>query len=115
LLVASRLVGVRLAGLTRAQMDGNADLGNAMTERFNVGGAMLLKLFGRRETEDVFYAEKAAVVRDLGVRISLLSRLFMAVMGLVPALATALVYGLGGALAIRGDLTVGTIVALGVL
>ena len=115
LLVASRLVGARLADLSRAQMDGNADLGNAMTERFNVGGAMLLKLFGRREAEDVAYAQKAAVVRDLGVRISLLTRIFFAAMTLVPSLATALVYGIGGWLAIRGDLSVGTIVALGVL
>ena len=53
-------------------MDGNADLGNMMTERFNVGGALLLKLFGRRGEEDEKYGEKAAVVRDLGVRISLI-------------------------------------------
>ena len=65
----------RLAGLTREQMDGNADLGNVMTERFNVGGAMLLKLFGRRGEEDAMFAAKAARVRDLGVRISLLTRL----------------------------------------
>src|SRR5688572_9151221 len=115
LLLASRVVGDRLASLSRQQMDGNADLGNAMTERFNVGGAMLLKLFGRRESEDVAYAEKAAVVRDLGVRISLLTRIFFAAMTLVPSLALALVYGIGGWLAIRGDLSVGTIVALGVL
>jgi ATP-binding cassette subfamily B protein len=115
LLVASRVVGNKLADLSRQQMDGNADLGNAMTERFNVGGAMLLKLFGRREAEDVAYARKAAVVRDLGVRISLLTRIFFAAMTLVPQLATALVYGIGGWLAIRGDLSVGTIVALGVL
>ncbi len=115
LLLASRWVGDRLAGLTREQMDGNADLGNAMTERFNVGGAMLLKLFGRREEEDRHYAEKAAVVRDLGIRISLLTRLFMAAMTLVPALATALVYGVGAVLAIRGDLSIGTVVALGIL
>ena len=115
LLIASKLVGTRLADLSRAQMDGNADLGNAMTERFNVGGAMLLKLFGRREAEDVVYAQKAAVVRDLGIRISLLTRIFFAAMTLVPSLATALVYGIGGYLAIQGDLSVGTIVALGVL
>ena len=115
LLIASKLVGVRLADLSRAQMDGNADLGNAMTERFNVGGAMLLKLFGRRDQEDTAYAQKAAVVRDLGIRISLLTRIFFAAMTLVPSLALALVYGIGGWLAIRGDLSVGTIVALGVL
>jgi ATP-binding cassette subfamily B protein len=115
LLLTSRWVSNRLAGLTREQMDGNADLGNAMTERFNVGGAMLLKLFGRRDTEDRMYAEKAAVVRDLGVRISLLTRIFFAAMTLLPALATALVYGIGGYLAIQGELSVGTLIALGIL
>ncbi len=96
LILASRWVGARLAGLTRDQMNGNADLGNMMTERFNVGGALLLKLFGRRGEEDERYGEKAAVVRDLGVRITLISRVFGAAMMLVPALATALVYGVGG-------------------
>ena len=56
LLLASRWVSGRLAGLTRDQMNGNADMGNAMTERFNVGGAMLLKLFGRRDDEDALFA-----------------------------------------------------------
>jgi ATP-binding cassette subfamily B protein len=115
LLVTSRWVSNRLARLTRQQMDGNADLGNAMTERFNVGGAMLLKLFGRRGEEDEQFAEKAAVVRDLGVRISLITRIFGASMMLVPALATALVYGVGGNLAISGTLTVGTMLALATL
>ena len=115
LFLASRFVGFKLAGLARAQMDGNADLGNLMTERFNVGGAMLLKLFGRRAEEDDQFAEKAAVVRDLGIRISLITRLFSAAMLMVPALATALVYGVGGSLAIDGTLTVGTLLALATL
>ncbi len=115
LLVTSRFVSNRLAGLTRQQMDGNADMGNAMTERFNVGGAMLLKLFGRRHEEDALFADKAAVVRDLGVRISLVTRIFAAAMMLVPALATALVFGIGGHLAIDGTLTVGTVLALSTL
>jgi len=115
LLLSSRWVGNRLAGLTRDQMDGNADLGNAMTERFNVGGAMLLKLFGRRADEDATFATKAAVVRDLGVRIALIQRLFVAAMLIVPALATALVYGVGGRLVIDGTLTVGTLLALATL
>ena len=115
LYLSSRWVGNRLAGLTRTQMDGNADLGNAMTERFNVGGAMLLKLFGRREEEDRVFATKAAVVRDLGVRIALIQRVFMAAMLAVPALATALVYGVGGHLALDGALTVGTLLALATL
>jgi ATP-binding cassette, subfamily B, bacterial len=115
MLLSSRWVSSRLAGLTRSQMDGNADMGNAMTERFNVGGAMLLKLFGRRADEDALFATKAATVRDLGIRISLLTRIFAASMMMVPALATALVYGVGGQLVIDDALTVGTLVALATL
>jgi ATP-binding cassette subfamily B protein len=115
LLLASRWVGRQISGLTRRQMDGNADLGNMMTERFNVGGALLLKLFGRRDEEDEKYSEKAGVVRDLGIRISLITRIFMAMMMLIPALATALVYGIGGALAVSGALTIGTLTALATL
>ncbi len=115
LLLTSRWVSGRLATLTREQMDGNADMGNAMTERFNVGGAMLLKLFGHRETEDRLFAGKAGNVRDLGVRIALLTRIFMAVVLTIPALALALVYGVGGHLAIDGTLTVGTLLALSTL
>lgn len=115
LLVASRWVGTQLSGLTRQQMDGNADLGSLMTERFNVAGALLLKLFGRRDDEDARYAEKAGVVRDLGVRISLVTRVFAAIMLLIPALATALVWGIGGHLVIDSTLTIGTLTALATL
>ena len=115
LLLTSRWVSSRIARLTHAQMDGNADMGNVMTERFNVGGAMLLKLFGHRETEDALFAAKAARVRDLGVRISLITRVFVAVMLLVPALATALVFGVGGHMVITGALTIGTLTALATL
>lgn len=115
LLLTSRFVGGKLAGLSRMQMDGNADMGNAMTERFNVGGAMLLKLFGRREVEDALFAAKAGTVRDLGIRIALVTRIFTATMMLVPALATAVAYGVGGRLAIEQELTVGTLLALATL
>jgi ATP-binding cassette subfamily B protein len=115
LLLSSRWVGAKLAGLTREQMEGNADLGNNMTERFNVGGALLLKLFGRREEEDANFAQKAGLVRDLGVRIALITRVFSSTLMLIPALATALVYGVGGHLAIDGTLTVGTLLALSTL
>jgi ATP-binding cassette subfamily B protein len=115
LLIMSRWVGERLAGLTREQMDGNAAMGNAMTERFNVGGAMLLKLFGRREEEDQQFTAKAAVVRDLGVRIALVTRIFAASLMLVPALATALVYGVGGYLTVQGSLSLGAMMALATL
>ncbi len=115
LFVVSRWVGKRLAGLTRERMEGNAALGNAMTERFNVGGAMLLKLFGRRDEEDRQFADKVATVRDLGVQIALVTRIFAATLALVPAIATAFVYGMGGYLAVRQQLTVGTVLALATL
>jgi ATP-binding cassette subfamily B protein len=115
LVVMSRWVGVRLSRLTHQQMDGNADLGNAMTERFNVGGAMLLKLFGRRDEEDEAFTAKASVVRDLGVRIARITRIFAATLMLIPALATALAYGVGGYLVIQGELTIGTLLALATL
>ncbi|MDQ4111261.1 MAG: ABC transporter ATP-binding protein/permease [Actinomycetota bacterium] len=115
LFLTSRWVGRRLAGLTREQMDGNAALATTMTERFNVGGALLLKLFGRREEEDAAFAQRADVVRRLGIRIALLTRLFGATMQVVPALATALVYGVGGWMVINGDVTLGTLTALGLL
>ena len=115
LVVTSRWVGTRLAGLTRDQMDGNAALGNAMTERFNVGGAMLLKLFGHRETEDAAFVGRASLVRDLGVRIALITNVFRAALTLIPALATAIVYGVGGYLVIQGDLSTGTLLALATL
>ncbi len=115
LFAASRWVGNRLSRMTRDQMDGNAALANAMTERFNVGGAMLLKLFGRREEEDRLFAQRAEVVRDLGVRIALVTRVFMATLMLVPALATALVYGVGGYLVVQDTLTLGTLLALATL
>jgi len=113
--VASRWVGSRISGAARQQMDANAQMGNMMTERFNVSGALLLKLFGRRDEEDSTYAERAGVVRDLGVRIALITRVFMASMMLLPALATALVYGFGGALAVDGVITIGTLTALATL
>ena len=115
LVLASRWVSRRLVSLTRQQMDGNAEMGTVMTERFNVGGAMLLRLFGRREEEDALFASKAARVRDLGVRITLTTRIFGAAMLAVPALATALVYGVGGQLAVSGTLTIGTLLALATL
>jgi len=115
LLLSSRWVSNKLSGLAREQMECNADLGNNMTERFNVGGALLLKLFGRREEEDQRFADKAGQVRDLGVRIALVTRVFGASLMLIPALAIALVYGVGGHLAISGSLTVGTLLALATL
>ena len=111
-LVPARLVGRRLQALTRESFQLNAELGNRMTERFNVGGALLVRLLGVPATESREYAERAERVRDVGVRIAMANRFFVVALGLVAALATALTYGAGGLLAIDGRLTVGTLLAL---
>lgn len=111
-LIAAKVMGRRLAGFTRTSMNLNADLGSRMTERFNVAGALLVKLFGSPATEREQYAERAAAVRDIGVKIAMNRSLFMNLLTLVAALATAMVYGAGGVLAIDGSLTVGTLLAL---
>lgn len=113
--LAARWMGQRLAGLTREQMTMNADMGSRMTERFNVGGAMLVKLFGDPDRESAEYTRRAARVRDLGIALAVNRTFFMAALTLVAALATAIVYGLGGILAINGSLSVGTLLAIAAL
>ncbi|MBO0812525.1 MAG: ABC transporter ATP-binding protein [Microlunatus sp.] len=110
--IPARLMGRRLAGMTREQMQLNGELSEAMTERFSVSGALLVKLFGRPADEHQVIAERAGAVRDLSVRIALNGRLFITALTLVAALATALVYGVGGVIAVRGALSVGTLTAL---
>ena len=114
-LIPARLMGRRLAGLSALQMNLNADMGSRMTERFNVAGALLVKLFGSPVREDSEYAERAARVRDSGIRIAMNRTVFMVALGLVAALATAMVYGFGGVMAVDGLLTVGTLLALAAL
>lgn len=111
-LLPARWMGRRLAGLTHAQMGLNADLGSRMTERFNVAGALLVKVFGDPRREDAEYAERAAGVRDMGVRIAMNRSIFFVALTLVASLATAMVYGFGGLMAVDGTLTVGTLLAL---
>ncbi|WP_425309666.1 ABC transporter ATP-binding protein [Ammonicoccus fulvus] len=111
-LIPARIMGARLAGLTREQMQHNADMSATMTERFSVSGALLVKLFGRKGREHDLFAQKAGSVRDVSVKIAMNTRFFMASMTLVAALATALVYGVGGWMAVGGSLTVGTLTAL---
>ncbi|NHI18357.1 ABC transporter ATP-binding protein [Phycicoccus endophyticus] len=114
-LVPARLMGRRLAGLTHEQMSLNADLGTRMNERFNVAGALLVKLFGRPADEDAEYGRRASQVRDIGVRIALNRSVFFVGLTMVASLATALVYGVGGVMAVDGSLTVGTLLALAAL
>ncbi|QIM23012.1 ABC transporter ATP-binding protein [Phycicoccus sp. HDW14] len=111
-LVPARFMGRRLASLAHEQMVQNADLGTRMTERFNVAGALLVKLFGRPAVEDTEYSVRAARVRDIGVRIAVNRSVFFVALTLIASLATAMVYGFGGVMAVDGSLTVGTLIAL---
>jgi ATP-binding cassette subfamily B protein len=108
----AKYVGRRLSALTREQMNNNAAMSATMTERFNVSGALLVKLFGRPVEEDTQFADRAGVVRDIGIRIAMIGRVFFTAMLLVASLATALVYGIGGQLAISGALSIGTLLAI---
>ena len=114
-LFPAKWAGRKLSGLTREQMQTNALLSANMTERFNVGGALLVKLFGRPAEEERDFSDQSATVRDLGVKIAMTGRIFYSALTLVAALATALVYGVGGQLAISGTVTVGDLVALATL
>jgi ATP-binding cassette subfamily B protein len=111
-LLPARWMGRRLQGLTREQMVLNAELGNQMTERFGVAGALLVKLFGRPPQEHADFSSKAGKVRDIGIRIAMANRYFLTALTLVAALATAITYGVGGNLVISGALTLGTLLAL---
>lgn len=111
-LLPARWLGRRLQVLTREQMQLNADLSAQMTERFNVAGALLVKLYGRPQEEDELYQGKAAGVRDLGVRIAMANRYFFTALTLVAALATAIAYGVGGNLVIGETITLGTLLAI---
>ncbi|MFC9688423.1 ABC transporter ATP-binding protein [Kribbella sp. NPDC056951] len=111
-LIPARILGRRLAAMTREQMNLNAAMSTSMTERFSVGGALLVTLFGQPSIENREFGQRAGQVRDLGIRIAMLGRVFFTALTLVAALATALVYGVGGNLAVRQTLTVGTLLAL---
>jgi ATP-binding cassette subfamily B protein len=114
-LIPARVMGQRLAGLSYDAMNLNAELGTRMTERFNVAGALLVKLFGQPRIEDEEYAERAGRVRDVGVKIALFRTVFLVALTLVAALATALIYGAGGVMAVNNTLQVGELVALAAL
>ncbi len=111
----ARSVGRRLQELTRQSMARNADMNTIMTERLNVAGAMLVKLFGdpARETEE--FSGAAREVADIGVRSALIGRVFFALLALVGSLGTAVVYGLGGRAVIEGTISVGDVVQFAAL
>ena len=111
----ARRIGKRLQEITRESYNLNASMNATMTERFNVAGAMLVKLFGRPKAEAASFRGRAARVRDIGVLSAMYGRTFFTALTLVAALATALVYGLGGWLAFSGTLSPGDVVALALL
>jgi ATP-binding cassette subfamily B protein len=98
--------------MSRESMQLNAAMSSTMTERFNVSGALLVKLFGRPDEETVEFSGRARRVADIGIRIAMSNSAFFAALTLIAALATAMVYGVGGVLVIDGALTLGTLVAL---
>ncbi|WP_405147924.1 ABC transporter ATP-binding protein/permease [Sphaerisporangium sp. NBC_01403] len=108
----ARLVGRRMSKLTREQMQLDAEMSSVMTERFNVAGAMVAKLYGRPEDEAVNFGDRAGRVRDVGITVGMYGTVFRVALGLVAALATALVYGAGGVLVVEGTFEIGTLVAL---
>ncbi len=111
-IIPARLLGGRLREITRESYGLNASMSSQMTERFNVSGALLVKLFGTPEVEDRRFRERAARVRDIGVTQAIYGRIFFVALTLVASLALAITYGVGGRFAAEGDLGVGTLVAL---
>ncbi|MBL7256723.1 ABC transporter ATP-binding protein [Paractinoplanes lichenicola] len=114
-IIPARRVGKRLAEITRESYNLDAKMNATMTERFNVAGAMLVKLFGSPGSEASRFGERATRVRDIGVQQAMYSRTFFVAMLLVASLAQALTYGLGGWLAVTGSVTAGTVVTLALL
>ena len=114
-IVPARRVGARLQGIAREQMGYNAAMNTQMTERFNVSGATLVKLFGSGGHERNAFDRRAEGVRDTGIRAALLGRVFFVALGLVGALGTVAIYGFGAFMVVNGGITTGTLVALAAL
>ena len=111
-LIPTKWVGRKLQGYTRQSFDLNAQMSATMTERFNVSGALLVSLYGDSKKEKNEFAEKARRVADIGISIAMLNRIFFIALTSIAAVATAVAYGIGGHLAISGELTVGTLLAI---
>jgi ATP-binding cassette subfamily B protein len=110
-IIAAQRLGVVLRDIAREAMETNAQMNAHMNETLNIGGALLVKLFGRSLEEEKRFRERAANVRDIGIRRAVVGSTFFVIFGLVSAVGTALVYGLGGYYVITDVFTIGTIVA----
>ncbi|HEX4528182.1 MAG TPA: ABC transporter ATP-binding protein [Acidimicrobiia bacterium] len=113
-IIPAKRMGPKLQRLTRESMQLNASMNNTIAERFNVGGALVVKLFGKHRRESDTFTDRAGRVRDIGVQTAMYSRVLVAALGLVAAIGTAIVYFVGGNLAISGTIGVGTIAAFAV-
>jgi ATP-binding cassette subfamily B protein len=113
-IIPAKRMGPKLQRLTRESMQLNASMNNTIAERFNVGGALVVKLFGKHARESETFSDRAGRVRDIGVQTAMYSRILFAALGLVAAIGTAIVYFVGGNLAISGTIGVGTIAAFAV-
>jgi len=111
-IVPARRVGLRLQEIAREQMGLNASMNTQMTERFNVSGAMLVKLFGRHKEEVGAFASRAIRVRDIGITSAMYARVFFVALGLVGALGAVAIYGIGAFMVVSGGITIGTLVAM---
>ena len=113
--IPAKRVGQRLQIIAREQMDLNAQMNTQMNERFNVSGALLVKLFGRHQGEVNAFSGRAERVRDIGILSALYGRVFFVALGLVGALGAVAIYGIGAQLVVSGDISDGTLVALATL
>jgi ATP-binding cassette, subfamily B, bacterial len=111
-LIPAKTLSPRLGRLFRQGMGLNAEMNTMMQERFNVSGAMLVKLFGRPAEERAAFDTRAAGVRDIGIKQATYQRMFFVALSLTAALATAFAYGFGGVEVVHHALTLGTVVAL---
>ena len=111
-IIPARKVGVRLQDISREQMGLNAQMNTQMTERFNVAGAMLVKLFGRHSDEVGAFSGRARRVRDIGITSAMYGRVFFVALGLVGALGAVAIYGIGAFMVVSGGITIGTLVAM---
>jgi ATP-binding cassette subfamily B protein len=111
-IIPARKVGVRLQDISREQMGLNAQMNTQMTERFNVAGAMLVKLFGRHSDEVGAFSGRAGRVRDIGIISAMYGRVFFVALGLVGALGAVAIYGIGAFMVVSGGITIGTLVAM---
>jgi ATP-binding cassette subfamily B protein len=111
-LAPTKWIGGRLQGYTRDSFEINAEMSSTMTERFNVSGALLVKLYGNLNQESIVFKKKARKVADIGISMAMLNTFFFIALISIAALATAIAYGIGGQLAIDGSITVGSLIAI---